>query len=732
MSITTGTYKIINVETGNCAGLVDNEVVSEVRVGHNEQEIQRILWKVTDLGVRGKYSIQNVSSGEYAFCPVYAKEREVVSSSSTRQQWAIQQTAKKTHFVISPSSVQLFWNLEDEEIGTPIVLSKNPMTAQSHWRLEEYNPTSPNAPGARPTAADTIPQPVFKAATANQRPDDSRVTEQPDVEMEDATSIPDLTANQRMPLSDFGRSTLPLHGATPTTTLHGNPVNTPAIEDDAVSIDSTIQNFRKTVFQTLDNARGVSSSQSEFDHLKGTMNLYPFSLYYLTVFLSESGMQTSSQGSIASHLKIWAGWDFVTTLVKHGEIRDVILKMLNEVEMCSFGQWPIVLKAALVNDRVDMSLSISKAAVRPEFRNVLALNDNELAHAMEIIQSFVDEKCPNHHQLEELLWKIVRNRGILPNYLFVDGAQKLQPNPVAAGGYADVWKGSIQDKVVALKELRLFTGDIKSNAFKDIAKEAIVWRQLKHRNVVSFYGCCKDLFAPRYALISPWMENGDMMTYLEKHPDTNRILLIYGVASGISYLHNEKQVVHGDIRGSNVLIDGNLQPRIADFGLTRLKASGKFTATVTEYSGQGTSMWKAPELFHEDHWPTPESDVYAFACVCIEIFTDQSPFPAPGYTEVSAMLKVIKGGRPDRPRGVAMGRGLNDDIWKLMENCWKQDPAERLAISDVVRMLSDSGNRPTEEQQPPAHDFILEKLEIFVLPSYCLDPQVQQLKVHVA
>jgi hypothetical protein len=42
MSITTGTYKIINVETGNCAGLADNEVVSEVRVGHNEQEIQRV------------------------------------------------------------------------------------------------------------------------------------------------------------------------------------------------------------------------------------------------------------------------------------------------------------------------------------------------------------------------------------------------------------------------------------------------------------------------------------------------------------------------------------------------------------------------------------------------------------------------------------------------------------------------------------------------------------------
>ncbi len=56
-------------------------------------------------------------------------------------------------------------------------------------------------------------------------------------------------------------------------------------------------------------------------------------------------------------------------------------------EQSSFGQWPIVLKAALVNDRVDMSLSISKAAVRPEYGKVLALNDDELAHVMEIIQS---------------------------------------------------------------------------------------------------------------------------------------------------------------------------------------------------------------------------------------------------------------------------------------------------------------------------------------------------------
>ncbi len=58
---------------------------------------------------------------------------------------------------------------------------------------------------------------------------------------------------------------------------------------------------------------------------------------------------------------------------------------------------------------------------------------------------------------------------------------------------------------------------------QEFCQEALVWRQLRHPNVLPFLGISKELFTPRYCLISPWMVNGDVMSYLEAHPDHDRL-----------------------------------------------------------------------------------------------------------------------------------------------------------------------------------------------------------------
>jgi Protein tyrosine and serine/threonine kinase len=62
--------------------------------------------------------------------------------------------------------------------------------------------------------------------------------------------------------------------------------------------------------------------------------------------------------------------------------------------------------------------------------------------------------------------------------------------------------------------------------FQQYCDEALIWRQLQHENVLPFLGCCTDAFSPRYALVSPWMENGNMLSYTTRHPDTNRLFLV--------------------------------------------------------------------------------------------------------------------------------------------------------------------------------------------------------------
>ena len=94
----------------------------------------------------------------------------------------------------------------------------------------------------------------------------------------------------------------------------------------------------------------------------------------------------------------------------------------------------------------------------------------------------------------------------------------------------------------------------------------MIWRLLDHENVCPFLGICEDLFRPRHALVSPWMENGDVIRYLKTHPNTDRITAVckkihlvqvsklnqsqlYGIASGLTYLRSlDPPVIHGDVK----------------------------------------------------------------------------------------------------------------------------------------------------------------------------------------
>ncbi|KAK0503541.1 hypothetical protein EDD18DRAFT_1063715, partial [Armillaria luteobubalina] len=80
--------------------------------------------------------------------------------------------------------------------------------------------------------------------------------------------------------------------------------------------------------------------------------------------------------------------------------------------------------------------------------------------------------------------------------------------------------------------------------------EALVWRQLRHPNVLPFLGVSQNLFAPSYCLISPWMVNGNILSYLQAHPDHDRLTSLVQVADTMEYLHNlDPPIIHADIRG---------------------------------------------------------------------------------------------------------------------------------------------------------------------------------------
>ncbi|KAF7373346.1 Kinase-like protein [Mycena sanguinolenta] len=184
-------------------------------------------------------------------------------------------------------------------------------------------------------------------------------------------------------------------------------------------------------------------------------------------------------------------------------------------------------------------------------------------------------------------------------------------------------------------------------------------------------------------MVSPWMEHGTVLNYLKTHGHTNLDKLLYEIAQGLEYLHSHN-VVHGDLRGTNILIKEDWSACLTDFGLSILS---DVTSTMSTNRG-GSAHWMAPELLDPDRFGikfarTAATDVYAFGCVCIELYTERPPFS--NVSETAALLKVINGERPERPPGPP---AMSDTLWQHVTEFWAENPTTRPSTQSVVQAMT--------------------------------------------
>ncbi|KAF9644747.1 kinase-like protein, partial [Thelephora ganbajun] len=149
------------------------------------------------------------------------------------------------------------------------------------------------------------------------------------------------------------------------------------------------------------------------------------------------------------------------------------------------------------------------------------------------------------------------------------------------------------------------------------------------------------------------------------------------VAEGLSYLHS-RNVIHGDLKGPNILVDGSGRMRIADFGFTAVTKNQNSIVSALPHRGC-TAGWAAPEVFNEEIY-NKEADIFSFAMVMIEVFTGAAPFSGSQYR---VMTVIAKGERPPRPEHPA----VTDGLWGLIQRCWDQEPRLRPEAAEVLQVL---------------------------------------------
>ncbi|KAK3146572.1 hypothetical protein QOZ80_3BG0268200 [Eleusine coracana subsp. coracana] len=208
---------------------------------------------------------------------------------------------------------------------------------------------------------------------------------------------------------------------------------------------------------------------------------------------------------------------------------------------------------------------------------------------------------------------------------------------LGSGGFAVVYKGILGSRKVAVKKLS-GANDMDEKQF---IKEIECLMKVRHKNIVRFLGYCADTqgllqdFGGKSiladvrnrALCFEYVPKGSLDKYITDVSCglewTVRYKIIKGICQGLHYLH-KNQILHLDLKPANILVDDNMIPKIADFGLSRLLDQNQSMIIATTV--MGSLGYFAPECYDREF--SKKSDVYSLGVVIMEIMSGKK-FPTP-------------------------------------------------------------------------------------------------------
>ncbi|KAL5633732.1 hypothetical protein ACGC1H_005814 [Rhizoctonia solani] len=269
--------------------------------------------------------------------------------------------------------------------------------------------------------------------------------------------------------------------------------------------------------------------------------------------------------------------------------------------------------------------------------------------------------------------------------------------PSLYGGSGDIYCGNLRDSTAVCVKVPRFANNTSQRAESHVyaSREIHTWNKCRHPNILPFLGLAA--FRDRVATISPWIKNGTMRNYLKRHSDADRCRLSTQICAGVAYLHSIN-VVHGDLKGDNVLISDDGNALLMDFGSADLQnRTLKFTRPMDQCGW--TMRWGAPELLQEIAPLSKESDVYALGMVYQEAITGQLPFSEK--QEMALLLAVcVRQEVPTRPVAQIPANSENGDkLWELLCKCWSREPEKRPSaaqVESIVATITKESLTPTE------------------------------------
>ncbi|CAK8568320.1 unnamed protein product [Lathyrus sativus] len=275
---------------------------------------------------------------------------------------------------------------------------------------------------------------------------------------------------------------------------------------------------------------------------------------------------------------------------------------------------------------------------------------------------------------------------------------------IGRGGGGTVYKAILDDdRVAAVKRL-----NEADQGEAEFLAEISTIGMLNHMNLIDMWGYCVE--GKHRILVYEFMEHGSLAENLCSNSlDWNkRFNVAVGTAKGLAYLHEEclEWVLHCDVKPQNILLDTNFQPKVADFGLSKLLNRDERDSSAFSRI-RGTRGYMAPEWVYNLRI-TSKVDVYSYGIVLLEMVSGKSPMEIHSldnsggiehHRMVSWVMDKVKNARTtmfwieEIVDGNLEGKYDVNQVENLVRvalKCVKDDMNERPTMSQVVEMLLQS------------------------------------------
>ncbi|KAL5731114.1 hypothetical protein ACHQM5_003873 [Ranunculus cassubicifolius] len=281
-------------------------------------------------------------------------------------------------------------------------------------------------------------------------------------------------------------------------------------------------------------------------------------------------------------------------------------------------------------------------------------------------------------------------------------------NKLGEGGFGPVYKGCLRNgQEVAVKRLSRSSGQ----GLKELRNEAELIGKLQHRNLVRLLGCCIEL--EEKILVYEYMPNKSLDSLIFDstiHHELDlgrRFHIIEGIAQGLLYLHeySRLRIIHRDLKASNILLDGDMNPKISDFGMARIfrgKDSRENTKRIV-----GTYGYMPPE-YAIMGISSVKSDVFSFGVLVLEIISgkrNRSFHLSGSHNLLNYAWDLWKDGREMELMdpmllGEQSSTSSHSRYIHVALLCVQEKPLDRPNMSDVVNMLNNQSLALLPPKQP--------------------------------